>query len=302
MSVAPQRQPVYRPFAVTVAAVRRLTPHFLRVTFTGEDLDLFGDTCLDQRVKLVLPLPREEPFAHFPGGEDWFRPWRELPDQRRNPIRTFTARAVRPHLREVDIDIALHEHTGAGPGPAAAWAEQAAPGMPLLIVGPDSRGDSALCGVEWRPGAARRVLLVGDETAVPAIASILEQAPSDLSGQAFLEVPTPDDILPLAHPDGIEVVWLPRAAGEVTGERIVADVPPALERFPRPVAETSDADFGIDEILWETPESDEHRRYAWIAGESAMVRAMRRTLIGSHGWSRKDIAFMGYWRAGHQEC
>ena len=92
---APRERPAYRSFRVQVARVERLAPHFTSVTFAGDDLDQFGTAGLDQRVKVVLPLP-EIGFAAFPEGDDWYGAWRELPAELRNPFRTYTVRAVRP--------------------------------------------------------------------------------------------------------------------------------------------------------------------------------------------------------------
>ena len=55
-STAVRTRPAYRPYAATVAEVQRLSPHFVRVAFTGPDFDVFGTAGLDQRVKLILPL------------------------------------------------------------------------------------------------------------------------------------------------------------------------------------------------------------------------------------------------------
>ena len=112
----------YATFHVEVARTQRLSPNFVRVTFTGDCLAHFADHGHDQRVKLVVPLPGRG-LADFPGGPDWYARWRTLPDERRNPLRTYTVRAVRADLREVDIDFALH---GDG-GPASRWASAAAP-------------------------------------------------------------------------------------------------------------------------------------------------------------------------------
>ena len=62
-------RPVYRSFRTRVARVERMSPHFTRVTFTGSDLAGFGTAGLDQRVKVVLPIPGRG-FVDFPDGED----------------------------------------------------------------------------------------------------------------------------------------------------------------------------------------------------------------------------------------
>ncbi|MGO7983710.1 siderophore-interacting protein, partial [Rhizobium johnstonii] len=92
------------------ARVETLAPNFVRVTFGGEELAAFGTAGLDQRIKIVLPLP-DSGFAHFPRTLEWYRDWRDLPEEHRNPFRTYTVRAVRPAEREVDVDFVLHGET-----------------------------------------------------------------------------------------------------------------------------------------------------------------------------------------------
>jgi NADPH-dependent ferric siderophore reductase len=299
--------PAYRDFDATVAAVAVLSPHFVRVTFTGHDLELFGDTCLDQRIKVVLPLRDAggtDPFADLPRGEDWYAAWRALPRERQNPFRTYTVRAVRPGRREVDVDFVRH---GDG-GPASAWAARVEVGHRCVLIGPDRRGDSALVGVEWRPGAATEVLLAGDETAVPAIGSILESLPADTRGQAFLEVPTAEDVLPLEAPDGIEVRWLPRVAGMDAavpphGARLAQVLRAELTVGPAHPGVADPEPVDVDgEPLWETPvEEPEGAAFAWLAGEATVIRSLRRHLVRDRGWDRRNVAFMGYWRLGRAE-
>lgn len=304
-------RPAYRAYRARVARVERLTPHFTRVTFAGEELAGFGTAGLDQRIKIVLPLP-EVGFAAFPDVDDWYSAWRELPAESRNPFRTYTARAVRPELRELDIDFVGH---GDG-GPASAWAMNAAPGDEIVLIGPDELSEGRATGIDWRPGAVDTVLLAGDETAAPAIASILETLPADASGVALIEVPSADDVLELRHPAGVEVRWLPRAIADAGhgGELIPAvrdwvvrhlvsraalvpseDAAAALE-----AAERADAD---DAQLWDVPEghSLDGACYAWLAGEASAITTLRRFLVREAGLDRRQVAFMGYWRHGRAE-
>ncbi|RXZ67051.1 siderophore-interacting protein [Agromyces albus] len=304
-------RPAYRAYRASVSRVERLTPHFTRVTFAGEELAGFGTAGLDQRIKIVLPLP-EVGFAAFPDVDDWYSAWRELPAESRNPFRTYTARAVRPELREVDIDFVGH---GDG-GPASAWAMNAAPGDEIVLIGPDELSEGRATGIDWRPGVVDTVLLAGDETAAPAIASILEALPADASGVALIEVPSADDVLELRHPAGVEVRWLPRAVADAGhgGELIPAvrdwvvrhlvsraalvpseDAAAALE-----AAERADAD---DAPLWDVPEghSIDGACYAWLAGEASAITTLRRFLVREAGLDRRQVAFMGYWRHGRAE-
>ncbi|WP_229401525.1 siderophore-interacting protein, partial [Micromonospora okii] len=240
----------WRFFDVEVRAVRRLSPSFVRVTFTGPDLDRFADNGYDQRIKLALPLTGQAVLS-LPEGPDWYARWRALPDERRNPIRTYTVRAARPHLAEVDVDLVLHGDSG----PATRWARRVRPGDPAALLGPDAGFGGEHGGIEFRPPPAGRLLLAGDETAVPAIAAICERLPADARGRVLLEVPEPDDALRVAAPPGVQLSWLPRAGGR-HGCRLVPAVTDAAagllgEGAPAP-APVTDVDVDQD-ILWEVP-------------------------------------------------
>jgi NADPH-dependent ferric siderophore reductase len=208
------------------------------------------------------------------------------------------------HTRLV-VDIVLHDdHHGGDPGPGSAWASRAEVGDRLVVLAP--RRGHPYGGIEFAPGDARRVLLVGDETAVPAIAGILRDLPGDASGTAVLEVPLTADVQDLVAPPGVQVRWLPRD-GRVLGS-LLHDA--ALETLgAAPVA----AEVGDDEVdpdLWETPaysssgedvaaEPAHHDDlYVWIAGESKVVTGLRRVLVKDLGLDRRQVAFMGYWRLG----
>ncbi|GAA1268410.1 siderophore-interacting protein [Pseudonocardia aurantiaca] len=287
----------WRLFAVEVREVRRLTPSFVRVTFTGPDLHLFADNGYDQRIKLALPLPGER-GVDLPGGADWYARWRALPEHRRNPVRTYTVRAVRPHLSEVDIDLVLH---GDG-GPATRWARRAQSGDEAAIVGPDARYGSGHGGVEFRPPATGSLLLAGDETAVPAICGILERLPLDARGRVLLEVPIAEDALPVAAPPGVEIDWLSRGTGG-HGSRLVPAVSAAAGELLSGCAPSTGqpvVDVDVDpEILWEVPdEVPSVPLYAWLAGEAGVIRTLRRHLVAERGLDRRAVAFMGYWRLG----
>ncbi|MFG2103710.1 siderophore-interacting protein [Micromonospora echinaurantiaca] len=290
----------WRVFTVEVRAVRRISPSFLRVTFTGPDLDRFADNGYDQRIKLAFPLAGEN-GVRLPDGEDWYAQWRALPEERRNPIRTYTVRAVRPLLSEVDVDLVLH---GDG-GPATRWARRARPGDEIAILGPDAGYPGDHGGVEFRPPSTSHLLLAGDETAAPAICAILERLPVDTRGRALLEVPEPADALPVAAPPGVEVAWLPRGHG-AHGSRLVPAVAAAAGALLDDTGAGADqviADVDVDrDILWEVPTpAAPVPLYAWLAGEAAVIRTLRRHLVGERGLDRRAVAFMGYWRLGRAD-
>lgn len=297
----------WRFFSAEVAELRRLSPSFLRVTFTGADLDTFADPGYDQRIKLVFPLPVHE-FRHLPDGTDWYTRWRALPTGLRNPFRTYTVRAVRRHLREVDVDIVLHGSGGTygEHGPAARWAMAARPGDRVEIMGPDDGYHGDHGGREFQPAlATRTLLLAGDETAVPAIAAIVERLPAQSRGEVVLEVPEPGDVLDLPAPPMVTVTWLPRS-GAPHGSLLIPAVRAAAERLipvaPLVPARAPEDGTDPDEELWEVPVGlSGGGHYAWLAGESGVIRALRRHLVSERGLDRESVAFMGYWRLGRAD-
>lgn len=298
----------WRFFAVRVARMTRLSPTFVRATLTGPDLDRLADNGYDQRIKVVLPLP-DRGLSDLPTSPDWYGAWRALPDDRRNPIRTYTVRAVRPAQRELDIDFALHGDIG----PASRWALGARPGDEVAVLGPNADYAGNHGGLEFsrRVGTAdlatATVLLAGDETAVPAVLSIVERLPAGVSGTALLEVPHPDDALPVAAPPGLTVTWLARGArphGELLAPAVMAAagrlVPVAAGAGAAGVGDTSLINPGGAE-LWEVPAEPTGRVYGWVAGESGVVMSLRRQLLATGALTRQTAAFMGYWRRGRAE-
>lgn len=305
-------RPTYVLARAEVRAVERVSPNFVRVTFGGDDLFEFGTPgdVFDSRIKIVFPpasgvlpdLDRET--------GDWWGSFLAVPEEERGSMRTYSVRELRvtDAGTELDVDFVLHLAPGLT-GPASRWADAAAVGKELFIVGP-RRGvpASAHGGAEYEPGRATSVVLAGDETAAPAIARILEDAPSDLRGCAFIEVPTPADILRIDAPAGVEVHWLPRDAGEPHGVRLI---PAVLEYLGDADAadEIDVKDIDTEDLLWETPDYSglgeeiavadaPSERYFWIAGESGVVTTLRRHLVKDLGIDRGQVAFMGYWRRG----
>ncbi|MBG0833164.1 siderophore-interacting protein [Planomonospora sp. ID67723] len=294
--------PAYRPFHLQVLRTSRLSPSFVRVTFTGDDLAGFADNGFDQRIKVILPLA-DGTFTPLGDGADWYLRWRALPEALRNPIRTYTVRALRQAPRELDVDFVLHGDIS----PASRWATYAAPGDRVVVVGPNAACHGPTGGQEWAPppGAAR-LLLAGDETAVPAIAAIAESLSGDVRARVLLEVPQAADALPLSVPPGVEVAWLPRE-GARHGELLVPAVREALSGLQASGGAAGPLeDVDVDaEILWEVPEPVSHGGdgfYAWLAGEAGVVKALRRLLVQEAGIDRSSVAFMGYWRQGRSEA
>lgn len=304
-----KQRPSYVLARAEVRAVDRISPNFVRITFAGSDLDEFGTPgdVYDARIKLVFPpasgiLPDLDRDA-----DDWWGSYLAVPEAERGSMRTYSVRELRvtDAGTEVVVDFVLHLQPGLT-GPASLWASSAAPGDELWMVGP-RRGREERGGIEYAPGTAASVVLVGDETAAPAIARILEDAPRELRGIAFIEVPVAEDVLSIDAPAGVDVHWLPRGSA-AHGLRVI---PTVLDYLGDRDAsgEIKITDLEGEEMVWETPEysgSGEEvapsavgaERYFWIAGESGVVTTLRRHLVKDLGIDRSQVAFMGYWRRG----
>ncbi|WP_432478223.1 siderophore-interacting protein [Nocardioides sp. GXQ0305] len=292
---------------VEVVRVQRLSPTFVRVELGSPALADFGvdGHLYDQRIKLVFPGESGRVPSFEGADESWYTSWLDIPAEERGHMRTYTVRDVVGEGTDTRlvVDLVLHLDDGAT-GPGSRWAAAARPGDRLVVVAP--RRGEFFGGIEFVPGGAQRLLLVADETAVPAVAAILEQLPAGARGTAFLEVPVTEDVLDLDAPVGMEVVWLPRD-GAPLGEQLHAAVVAHLGAPPdRPEV----ADDEIDPNVWETPtfsssgegiddaDTPHGDLYAWIAGESGVVTGLRRHLVRDLGIDRGQVAFMGYWRRG----
>lgn len=297
----------FRPFLATVVRSQRIAPNFQRVTFTGVDAMGPAVPIMDLRIKLLIPP--SSGLINLPA-ERWLEAWRSMPERARGHLRTYSIRALRRYEKapdELDVDFVLHRHN---PGPASAWAESARPGQKLLIIGP-SRDDASGTGIEFAPGTAAAARLYGDETALPAIARILEDWPEGLAGSADIEVPAGNQ-LSIDAPAQVEVRWHFRnesefGHGDLLYATLQQDIEP-LRRSKHPASEEPEnTDEASADQVWETPtysssgefvESSEtagRHTYYWVAGKNTAVTAMRRLLVKEAGVPRQHVSFMGYW-------
>ncbi|MFF4378414.1 siderophore-interacting protein [Kitasatospora sp. NPDC001547] len=252
---------------VEVVEVRRITPRTARITFAADDLPDTVGTAPDQQLKLCFPRPgQREPV--LPARQDdpmgWYQAYLAIPEERRPLLRSFTLRGRRPGTRLVEIDFVLHGDTG----PAAAWALRAAPGDRLGMVGPSALYAPAVPFAE-AAAAADWVLLAGDETALPALATLVGALPEGVRAYAWIEVADRAERQSLESRAELEVEWLYRdgaTPGAVLTEAFRDGVLPAGEPF------------------------------VWLAGEAGAVRAIRRCLVEEQGVPKGNIDFTGYWR------
>ncbi|MFJ8043886.1 siderophore-interacting protein [Kitasatospora sp. NPDC096147] len=282
-------------FRAEVVRTTRLSTSLLRVTLGGAGLAGFASGGRDQSFSLFLPHPgQSEPVVPVEEGEGWFWAWRALPEEERAVMRSYTVRAARPELLEVDVDFVLHGDTG----PASAWAGRAAPGDRVLLLGPAVEDNTS---VGFRPPAGTDlVLLAADETALPAAAAILEWLPAGTRVSAYLEVPTEDDRLDLTTAAEAEIHWLVRDGAR---PGLILDALRSAALPTRAIGTTATAGITGAATTSGTPAATgaSDAPYAWVAGEAAAVRSIRRHLVGERGFDRKAVEFTGYWRLGSSE-
>lgn len=242
---------------LTVARVERIAGLLARVTFTGEDLRDFVSASFDDHVKLFFPADPSQPLLLPEVGPDGIK----FPDGAPRPAaRDYTPRRYDAAREELDIDFVLH-----GDGPASTWAEQAEAGQRLGIGGP--RGSFVVPkGFDWH-------VLIGDETALPAIARRLEELPAAAQALVLVEVPGVANEIPLPTQARATVRWLHRdgtAAGYST--RLLE----AARELALPPGEG----------------------YTWIAAESAVAKAVREIMVAQHGVDKSRIRAASYWKRG----
>lgn len=256
MTTTPPTRPVRPLLTFEVQRTERLSPHMIRVVLGGPGFAAFADRGFtDRYVKLVLPRP----------GVTYPEPWdmetiqSSLPREQWPAIRTYTVRRHDPINREIWIDFVDHGDSGvAGP-----WAANAQPGDVVRLRGP---GGAYLPAhdADWH-------LLAGDEAALPAIASALENIPPTVPALAFIEVDGPADEQPLVSPGAMQLRWLHRSAGDPTFSEAVM----ALEPPPG-------------------------RVHAFVHGELGQVRVLR-PFLRERVIAPADLSISGYWRRGKDE-
>lgn len=248
--------------AMTTLRVRRtewLTPEMIRVVFDGDELAGFNYAGFtDSYVKLLFPKPGvayPEPFDIDKIREE--QPRHEWPD-----TRTYTVRWFDREAGELAIDFVTHGEDGlAGP-----WARNAGPGDRLSLLGP---------GGAYAPREdVAHHLLVGDESALPAIAAALEAMPEGASVHAVLEVAGEQERQPLATKAELTTTWLHRD-GAVHGERLAAAV----------------------ETL--APGSEPVQVFAH--GEAGAIKRLRRLFRNEWEVPAELLSISGYWRRGMNE-
>jgi len=231
---------------VRVVARQQLTPNMLRLTLGGPALAGFHTYQADDHIKIVFADPdgtRRDPVPNAEDALDWPRP---LPPTRKYTIRRYDAVA-----HEIDLDFALHEG-----GLASTWAVSAKVGDEVTIAGPP--------GAKAFPHHYDHYVFAVDDTALPAVARWLEEAPADVSAHVVAEVgDAAERAYPLASRDSVSVTWLVRE-----GDSMLAETVRSL-RLPA------------------------GRTFLFAAGEAGDVKPLR-----TWGQDHVDALVTGYWKRG----
>lgn len=245
-----------------LAGVERPTPRFVRVILEGDELEGFVSLAPDDHIKLLLPGPGRRSFTPPIVCAGQVR-WPAGPER---PIaRDYTPVRFDAGARRLVLELALHAD-----GHAAQWAQRAEIGDIVGVAGP--RGSHVL-QIELEG-----LLLVGDETALPAIARWLGELPASTRVQAWIAVADAREQRALQTRAQASVHWIQRDAGAAGADG----------RLEHALAGAS----------LPTPLS-----YAWIAGEAAMVQRVRK-LLRARAVPDSRIRARGYWKHGiadHQE-
>ncbi len=237
---------------LTVQSVTQLTPLMRRITLQGPELKGFISLGTDDHVKLFFPRTPQEHAAL-----ETLTPATDK-DAPRPPMRDYTPRRYDAANGELDIDFVLH-----GEGPAATWAAQAEPGQFLHIAGP--KGSMVV------PDMFDSYLLIGDETAIPAIARRLESLPANRAALVVVEVANEQEQQVFQSAAQVDVIWI------VRGEQNLIDVTRRLEM-------------------------PEGKLYAWVATESGLSRKLRRVLLEEFGLDEAFVKVAGYWKLDGEEA
>jgi NADPH-dependent ferric siderophore reductase len=238
-----------------VTRVRSLTPRMRRISFVAP---AGFESWPDQQLKLCFPRDgQDRPLLPPPAGDEmrWYQAFLAIPADERPWMRGFTVRRHDPMRGEIDVDFVLHGDAG----PAVRWARSAAPGQLLGRYGPSRIYARPLAAAEW-------YLFAGDETALPAIGSLLESLPETARALVYAEVADPAEEQRLSTSEGVTVEWVHRSRG--------ASLAAAVGAAAFPAGTVS----------------------AWLAGEAGVVRGLRRHLVAERGVPKRAIEFAGYWR------
>ena len=256
-----------RPVRLVVVRTEQVAPSMRRIVFGGDGFDAFEAAHRGMREPYTDAYGK---LVFLADGHDYPEPLdldvvkETMPQEAWPVLRTYTVSDVDEQERLVTIDFVVHGDEGvAGP-----WAAAAQPGDTMHLRGPNG-GYAPDPAADWH-------LLVGDESALPAIAASIAALDDEATAVAFVEVDGPADERDLGGPAGLELHWLHRG-----------------EAAP---GTTTLLDDAVRAMPWR-----EGRVQAFVHGESALLKSVRAYLLRERRVARADVSVSAYWRRGTTE-
>lgn len=230
-----RREPKRR--RLTVTDVARVTPRMARITFASPDLADFDSAAADDHIKIFLPAADGSVV-----------------------MRDYTPRAFDPAAATLVLDFALHDS-----GPATDWAAGATVGDVLEIGGP--RGSVVV------PDDFDWYLLIGDETALPAIGRRLEGLRAGVPVTTIVAVADRGEVQAIATAAHWRQVWIARDEAGPDDTRTLLD---AVKAFTPPPGDG----------------------FVWIAAEAGAAKAVKAYVLDTLHHPPSWLKAAGYWVRG----
>ncbi|GHB77410.1 siderophore-interacting protein [Psychrosphaera saromensis] len=229
-----------------VISIEDLSPHMRRITVTGESLTDFPQDRESAHVKVIFPKPDAIDNKPMLGIYFGFKKW----------MRTYTVRKFDQKELQLTLDFAINDHEGL----ASNWAAKAKEGDYIGIAGPGSK-------IKHTNLNAEHHIFIGDLTALPAIASTLEQLPASAVGSACIQVPNEADIQLLDAPKGVDVQWV------VTKDKLTDRFLESLKAQPKDLRNTA----------------------IFIAGATSIVKQLKAYLNKNCQYNKSNLYASPYW-------
>lgn len=250
-----------RTHLTEVVAVEDIHRSLRRITFGGGDLaTTFEPNGPDCFFYVLLPPPGRDELT-IDRSFSWEK-HAQTPVEEQAVGAYYTLRDWRPDAAELDILVVLHGDGGHA-GHASSWAATAEVGDPVALWGPRTAFHP--------PEGTDHLLLVADETGLPAVAGILEWLPDDWTATVVAEVSCPEEDQELPVRDGVEVAWAYRDGRPAGTTSLLVDT---TRQLPELSANT----------------------YVYGGGESKAMTAVRRHVRDQRGLAREAVSLVAYWR------
>ncbi len=246
---------------LTVSRKEYITPHYIRVFLTGNDVEQIANTTVGVHNKIFIP-PRGINKVYFPKLNSGTKQWIVQSEELRPSMRTYTHRGIDLDKKEIWIDFVAHGVEGV----ASEWAINAQIGSVLGVM---MKGRKK----ELYPKAENYVL-IGDATAIPVLGAILEDLSETAKGICIIEVHSKEDEQLLQTNANIQFIWLHNKNPQNESK-----LPEAVKKLFLP----------------------EKNRYAYVAAEFSAVKKIRHYLRDEQNWQRQEFSAISYWKAGETE-